>query len=127
MPPSSTKSTPPSSALGLDVRAIGPTTVAVHALPRLLSRAKPESVVRDLIAEVTRIGRTRLLECGRPRAGDDGLPRFGARRRSPFGVGGERALLVALDQVDFSGHCPHGRPIVTRIGWDELERKVGRR
>jgi DNA mismatch repair protein MutL len=113
-------------ALGLDLRAIGPTTVAVHALPRLLSRAKPESVVRDLIAEVTRSGGRGFsnavdlvlatMAChGSVRAGD---------RLSPSEAS---ALLVALDQVDFSGHCPHGRPIVTRIGFDELERKVGRR
>jgi DNA mismatch repair protein MutL len=114
------------AALGLDVRAIGPTTVAVHALPRLLSRARPENVVRDLIAEVTRSGGRGFsnavdlvlatMAChGSVRAGD---------RLSPSEAS---ALLVSLDQVDFSGHCPHGRPIVTRIGWDELERKVGRR
>jgi DNA mismatch repair protein MutL len=114
------------AALGLDVRAIGPTTVAVHAMPRLLSRAKPESVVRDLIAEATRSGGRAFsnaidlvlatMAChGSVRAGD----RVSADEAA--------ALLAGLDQVDFSGHCPHGRPIVTRIGWDELERKVGRR
>jgi DNA mismatch repair protein MutL len=114
------------SELGLDVRAIGPTTVAIHAMPRLLSRAKPENIVRDLIAEVTRNGGRAFsnavdlvlatMAChGSVRAGD----RLSAEEAT--------ALLAALDQVDFSGHCPHGRPIVTRIGWDELERKVGRR
>ncbi len=112
--------------LGLDVRAVGPTTVAVHAMPRLLSRARPETVVRDLIAEVTRAGGRAFsnavdlvlatMAChGSIRAGD----RVSTEEAS--------ALLVALAQVDFSGHCPHGRPVVTRIGWDELERKVGRR
>jgi DNA mismatch repair protein MutL len=112
--------------IGLDVRAIGPTTIAVHAMPRLLSRAKPESVVRDLIAELTRTGGRAFsnavdlvlatMAChGSIRAGD----RLSAVEAA--------ALLASLDEVDFSGHCPHGRPIVTRIGWDELERKVGRR
>jgi DNA mismatch repair protein MutL len=36
------------------------------------------------------------------------------------------SLLRALDDIDFAGHCPHGRPVVTRIGYDELERRVGR-
>jgi DNA mismatch repair protein MutL len=112
--------------IGLDVRAIGPSTIAVHAMPRLLSRAKPENVVRDLIAELTRSGGRAFsnavdlvlatMAChGSVRAGD----RLSAEQAA--------ALLVSLDEVDFSGHCPHGRPIVTRIGWDELERKVGRR
>jgi DNA mismatch repair protein MutL len=38
-----------------------------------------------------------------------------------------RALLTALDEADFAGHCPHGRPVVTYLGFAELERKVGRR
>jgi len=36
------------------------------------------------------------------------------------------SLLQALDGIDFAGHCPHGRPVVTRIGYDDLERRVGR-
>jgi DNA mismatch repair protein MutL len=112
--------------IGLDVRAVGATTIAVHAMPRLLSRAQPENVVRDLIAELTRSGGRAFsnavdlvlatMAChGSIRAGD----RLSAVEAA--------ALLASLDDVDFSGHCPHGRPIVTRIGWDELERKVGRR
>ena len=38
-----------------------------------------------------------------------------------------KALLKSLDEVDFAGHCPHGRPVVMRIGWGELEHRVGRR
>jgi DNA mismatch repair protein MutL len=112
--------------LGIDLRAVGPKTLAIHAMPRLLSRAKPENVVRDLIAELTRTGGRAFsnavdlvlatMAChGSIRAGDLLSPAEAA------------ALLTSLDDVDFSGHCPHGRPIVTRVGWDELERKVGRR
>ena len=36
------------------------------------------------------------------------------------------ALLAALDGVDFAGHCPHGRPLVVRMAWSELGRRVGR-
>jgi DNA mismatch repair protein MutL len=114
------------SELGLDVRAIGPTTIAIHAMPRLLSRAKPESIVRDLIAEITRNGGrafSNAVDLVLATMACHGSVRAGDRLSAEEAV----ALLAALDQVDFSGHCPHGRPIVTRIGWDELERKVGRR
>jgi DNA mismatch repair protein MutL len=40
--------------------------------------------------------------------------------------GEARALLESLDGVDFGGHCPHGRPVVTRMSFSELERRVGR-
>ena len=38
-----------------------------------------------------------------------------------------QALLRSLDDIDFAGHCPHGRPVVMKIRWSELEQKVGRR
>jgi DNA mismatch repair protein MutL len=111
--------------LGIELRAVGPTAVAVHAIPALLARATPDRVVRDVVAELGR-------EAKRP-FGDavdlvlatmacHGSVRAGDRLSREEGV----ALLRALDEVDFRGHCPHGRPVVTRIGYDELERRVGR-
>ena len=112
--------------LGLQVRAIGPGTIAVHALPQLLAHANPETLLRDLIGEASLTG---------SRAFSDGVDLALATMACHGSIrAGERvqaeaaqALLAGLDQVDFSGHCPHGRPVVTRVGWDELERKVGRR
>jgi DNA mismatch repair protein MutL len=112
-------------ALGVELRAVGMAAVAVHAVPTLLLRVRPERLVRDLVAELGRAA-TRpfggaadlvlaTMAChGSIRAGD-ALSRDEAT-----------ALLRALDGIDFGGHCPHGRPVVTRIGYDELERRVGR-
>lgn len=113
------------AAFGVELRAVGPSAVAVHAVPALLLRAAPERIVRDLVAELGRTARRPFgdaanlvlatMAChGSVRAGD-------ALSREEVG-----ALLSALDEVDFGGHCPHGRPVVTRIGFDELERRVGR-
>jgi DNA mismatch repair protein MutL len=113
------------AALGVELRAVGPSAVAVHAVPTLLARARPERIVRDLVAELGRAARRPFgdaadlvlatMAChGSVRAGD-ALSREEAV-----------ALLRALDDIDFAGHCPHGRPVVTRIGYDELEKRVGR-
>jgi DNA mismatch repair protein MutL len=113
------------AALGVELRAVGSSSVAVHAVPALLSRAKPERIVRDLVAELGRVARRPFgdaadlvlatMAChGSIRAGD-----LLSREEAS-------ALLRSLDDIDFAGHCPHGRPVVTRIGYDELERRVGR-
>jgi DNA mismatch repair protein MutL len=113
------------AALGVELRAVGAAAVAVHSVPALLSRAQPERIVRDLVAELGHADRRPFgdaadlvlatMAChGSIRAGDV-LSRAEAT-----------ALLRALDDIDFAGHCPHGRPVVTRIGYDELERRVGR-
>lgn len=112
--------------VGLDVRPRGNGSLSIHAVPRLLSRASPERLLRDLLAEVSRSGgrgfsdavdlALATMAChGSVRAGD-------ALSQSEV-----KALLSALDDADFAGHCPHGRPVVTFLSYAELERKVGRR
>jgi DNA mismatch repair protein MutL len=113
-------------ALGLDLRVRGVDVLSVHAVPKLLVRASPEQLVRDLVAEVSRSGHRAFsdtvdlalatMAChGSIRAGDA----IASTEAS--------ALLAALDYADFAGHCPHGRPVVAFMSFKELERKVGRR
>jgi DNA mismatch repair protein MutL len=111
--------------LGMEVRTAGPTSASVHAVPALLSRARPERLLHDLLAELSRAasrpfsGTVDLvlatMAChGSIRAGDALSPEQA------------QALVAALDDVDFSGHCPHGRPVLLRLPFSELERRVGR-
>ncbi|MEZ4372278.1 MAG: DNA mismatch repair endonuclease MutL [Polyangiaceae bacterium] len=113
-------------ALGVDLRRRGAETVSIHAIPRLLGRASPERLVRDLLSEVTRRGGRGFSD-----AVDLALATMAChgsiRAGESLGAEEVKALLQALDQADFAGHCPHGRPVVTRVTWAELERKVGRR
>jgi DNA mismatch repair protein MutL len=112
-------------SLGVEVRAVGDGAVAVHSVPAILARAEPARVIRDLTSELSRTGPRAFggavdlvlatMAChGSIRAGDALSPEEA------------HALLASLDQVDFAGHCPHGRPVVMRLGWTELERRVGR-
>lgn len=111
--------------VGLEVARRGDTTISVHAVPRLLQRGSPERMLRDLLAELSRGGHAfsdavdlalAQMAChGSIRAGD------------PLTAEEAQALLRALDETDFTGHCPHGRAVVSVTSWTELERQVGRR
>ncbi len=113
------------AALGLEARATGPSQVAVHGVPQLLHRANPARLLRDVVAEVTRAA-------GRPFGGAMDLVLATMACHGSIRAGDAvspdeaRALLAALDGVDFSGHCPHGRPVITRLSFGELEQRVGR-
>jgi DNA mismatch repair protein MutL len=112
--------------LGLDVRVRGSETLSIHGLPKLLQRASPERLLRDLLTELSRKG-----ERGFSDAVDLALATMAChgslRAGDAVSVSEARALLTSLDEADFAGHCPHGRPVVTVMGFAELERKVGRR
>ena len=113
-------------ALGLDCVAVGPSTVAVHAVPSLLRRAPPARLLRDVLDEIGHTGARGFgdavdtvlatMAChGAIRAGD--------------GLSNDEcaALLRSLDEIDeFAGHCPHGRPVVLTMPFSDLERRLGR-
>ncbi len=111
---------------GFDVRPMGNTQLGVHAVPKLLEKANAERLLRDLLAELGHLG-------GRAFSGAIDLALatmacHGSVRAGDAVTADEaKALLQALDEVDFAGHCPHGRPIVMRISFSELELRVGRR
>ena len=114
------------AALGVEIRSRGPEMVSVHSVPKLLSRASPERLVRDLLTEVTRAGGRAFSD-----AVDLALATMACHGSISAGdtltEGEASALLASLDSADFAGHCPHGRPVVAVTSWNELERKVGRR
>ncbi len=114
------------SRTGLEVRVAGPTQVAVHAVPLLLVKASPESLLRDLLDEVSHAGE-RAFSGAVDRAIATMACHGSLRAGDPVSPDEARALLTALDEADFAGHCPHGRPVVMRIGWGELEHRVGRK
>jgi DNA mismatch repair protein MutL len=111
---------------GLEVRAAGPSRVAVHAVPLLLVKASPERLLRDLLDEVSHAGE-RAFSGAVDRAIATMACHGSLRAGDPVAPDEAKALLTALDEADFAGHCPHGRPVVMRIGWGELEHRVGRK
>ncbi len=110
-------------AYGLDVEGFSPTAAIVRALPPGLDGKKAQLIVRDALAEAHSAGggadnaalndRTdavcaRLACHAAIRAGDV---------MAPAAV---RALLGDLDAIDLGAHCPHGRPVVRTLEYQEL-------
>lgn len=112
--------------LGLDCTVLGEGTVAVHTIPALLQRAPPERLLHDVLAELSRAGDRAFGD-----AIDMALATMACHASIRAGdvLSNEEAttLLRSLDAIDdFSGHCPHGRPVLSRIELDDLERRLGR-
>ena len=117
------------SRLGFDVSAAGPGTLAIHAVPSLLSERRVEigAFVTDLLDRAAELcdmadDETALrdvldmMACKAAiKAGDDLSER-------------ELADLLAMrETIERSSNCPHGRPTTLRLSIEELERRFGRR
>jgi DNA mismatch repair protein MutL len=107
---------------GFELRRTGRDALSVLGTPAVLSARATGSVLRELLLDEAgeKIeARMDLLlatvACHASVRAGDMVSRTEAE-----------ALLARLDAIDFGSYCPHGRPVVTRFGFDELARRVGR-
>ncbi len=111
--------------LGMEVSRSGPDRVTIHAVPALLTGASPERLLADMVLAVEqgRKGSKGEFE-------DKVIATMACHTSIRAGRSVERreidTLLEAMDKVDFAGYCPHGRPVLTRIPWREIRRRLGR-
>jgi DNA mismatch repair protein MutL len=110
------------ATLGFEVDSFGGASFSVRAVPALLSDCDAATLLRDVAEEIADVGRSRRL-AGAAEAvlaclACHSAVRFGQSLSLPQ----IRALLTAMDSVDFSGHCPHGRPAFIQFARTELER-----
>ena len=113
--------------LGIELGAVGPRAVLVHAYPTfLLGRGvEPAAFVPGLLAQIAEDGHADfesalhsvldMMACkASVKAGD---------RLSPAEI---EALLDLRDRIERGTACPHGRPTALRITMRDLERNFGR-
>lgn len=112
--------------LGFAAESFGGTSVVVHGVPAPHARFDAERCLRDSLAALT----------------GDRLPSAHARHEHLAATvackaaikAGEllapdemRSLYVALARTTLPAHDVHGRATILQLGWDELDRRFGRR
>lgn len=122
---------------GIEVARAGPRAIALHAVPAVLWRKKADELLRAVLADLV-LERSHQGTPDVPTGGRGSLAHtlnlvfatmacHGSYRAGDAMTDAEaQALLSELDSVDFSGYCPHGRPILKRISYDDIDRSVGR-
>ncbi|GAB6063121.1 DNA mismatch repair endonuclease MutL [Deferrisoma palaeochoriense] len=109
-------------SLGFRVEPFGEAALAVTETPADLPAGAAEAVVRDLLAagaEVAAEGRDAVARRAACAAA--------VKARRALEASEAHALLSALGRCRHPTHCPHGRPLVVRLGRKELEGMFHRR
>ncbi len=111
---------------GFEVELLSGHTCAVRGVPALLADADAEAMLRDVAMELAGEDRSETLEQRWDHLAATLACHSSVRAGQSLSGNEVRALLRALDDVERSGHCPHGRPVAVRLSESEIRKRFGR-
>jgi DNA mismatch repair protein MutL len=108
--------------LGLVIDRSGPTGLVIREVPALLRNADAESLLRDVLADLSQSGRSNRVE--------DLCHDFLATMACHHSVRANRALTIQemnallreMEVTERADQCNHGRPTWTAISMAELDK-----
>ena len=111
---------------GMDIEPFGEDALVVRGLPDFLVDRDPESLLEDLIARLEGEGKIDL-EVFRRDLNAELACRSAIKKHERLQPELAQRLLEDLMACQVPHTCPHGRPVIKKLGRGELERSFGRR
>ncbi|WP_136248767.1 DNA mismatch repair endonuclease MutL [Halomonas borealis] len=108
--------------LGVELDVAGPETLLVRQVPTLLVDADVEPLIRDMLGDLERYGRSDRLEARINELLSTMACHGSVRANRLLTVEEMNALLRDMERTERSGQCNHGRPTWTELGMKELDR-----
>jgi DNA mismatch repair protein MutL len=115
--------------VGIEADVFGPDTVRLSSLPPELDPDGARELVIDLLDRATALDGdpARVAQEVEEQLAAALSCRGAIKVNHRLGDLEQRALLGGLAKTSNPYRCPHGRPIILRLGQDEMERRLGRR
>jgi DNA mismatch repair protein MutL len=112
--------------LGYEAEGFGGASVLVHAVPAPHPRFDAERCLRETLDALTG-DRLPSAHARHERLAATVACKAAVKAGDALSAEEMRALYVALARTTLPAHDVHGRATVVHVGWDELERRFGRR
>lgn len=111
---------------GFDVEDFGGSTVRVTSVPALLAVADVDRALRALADDLEGVGRAMVAEQAVKQIAATMACHAAVKAHDPLTVEKMRHILEELRATAYSTVCPHGRPVMFRLGRRDLERRFER-
>ena len=108
--------------LGIELDIAGPETLLVRQMPALLAQADPEALVRQMLEELARYGRTHQVEARLHELLSTMACHGSVRANRRLTLDEMNGLLRDMERTERSDQCNHGRPTWTQMGLKALDR-----
>jgi DNA mismatch repair protein MutL len=111
---------------GFEVEPFGPRTIAIKAAPTGLDGRELERMLVEVLEQAAREEQVENLEAARLRVAASIACHAAIKVNTPLDRVRMEWLLAELAKTDHPTSCPHGRPIVLRYAWEEIQRAFQR-
>jgi DNA mismatch repair protein MutL len=117
---------PALASVGFEVESFGARTLAVKSVPAGMESRLVGPLLRQLLTDLSELASTEAARSHRDHILATIACHSVVRAGDALTPGEVESLLRTMDGVDFRAHCPHGRPVLLRMGIAELARRLGR-